>query len=184
MRIIAIAFALILLATSNIAMAEGYYGANVSIIALARFIDWLGNKGANGGFLTGSQSNALGALAGYRLNQYLVGEVGVAYYDGLNNGNRFVSLVWTADFVGAIPITQEYAVYAKVGLANASPGIYGATLSANGQSVSGKTYGFGLLKRHPGDADIRIGVEHVPVGRFASGAQTDVSYQISVTKSF
>ncbi len=179
----AVAFALILLATSNVAMAEGYYGANVSIIALARFIDWMANKGENGGLLTGSKSNAFGAFAGYRLNQHLAGEVGVAYYDGLNSGNRFVSLVWTADLVGTIPLTQEYAVYAKAGLANASPGIYGATLSANGQRMSGKTYGFGLLK-HSGDADIRIGVEYVPVGRFASGPQTDVSYQISVTTSF
>ncbi len=69
-------------------------------------------------------------------------------------------------------------------MANAAPGMYGLTLNAYGQNVFGKTFGVGLLYQLYPDEQLRIGAEHVPVGQFANGTQTDISYQIAVLRQF
>ncbi len=178
-----IAFVLMLLATSNVAAAEGYFGVKFSAVTVTRYmIRQLGLP------TEARNSDAFGLLAGYHLNRYLACEASVAYYDGVNAGNRFLSLVWTANLVGTIPLAQDYLLYADAGIANASPGMYGMSMTAGGTNAFGGTYGFGLMiksyEKGPDVNYVRISVEHMPMGNFPNGRQTDVTYQILVTQSF
>lgn len=117
--------------------------------------------------LTESSPTAMGLLGGYTINPNLAVE---AEYVNLGKAkdnrvpvDEIKSSVWGVSAVGSYPINQEFSIYGKLGVAQATSKVSGATPPPDAKR-SAVTYGLGGQYNATSAIGIRLGYEHYDLG--------------------
>lgn len=153
---------------------SGFYGG----AGLGRTDSEVNATGVNGD----DKDNAWKLFGGYQINRYLGVELG--YHDlgrasavGPGGSATFDSTAWTASLVGSLPITQQFAGFAKVGVARTETdgaGVLGGAATVSNDRNTDATYGLGLRYDFTKAFGVRGEWERFRSGGGLGGGKSDI----------